>query len=463
MLLSIKAFTISVSHTRIRCSVHGKASILASPEIFQQGFLLYILTGFLLGCLLLQSIIEKMGVGFAVLRKISVVVFLILQFGFYGHAILDPIDFLALQSIRKSLSDLPGSNYFASWDFTSDPCNFAGVYCDEDKVIALNLGDPRAGSPGLTGRLDPAIGKLSALAEFTVVPGRIIGPLPESLSQLKNLRFLAVSRNFISGQIPATLGELQRLQTLDLSFNQLSGSIPWSVGALPALSNVILCHNRLSGQVPPFASQTLTRLDLKHNELSGSFSPTSLPPSLQYLSLSWNQFSGPVDLLLTRLTRLNYLDLSLNHFSGCIPGVVFSFPITNLQLQRNYFSGRVEPVDQVAIPTVDLSYNRLSGEISPLFATVQNLYLNNNRFMGQVPSSLVDRLLSASIQILYLQHNYLTGIDINPTADIPLSSSLCLQYNCMVLPVQTPCPLKAGKQKTRPTDQCIEWKGKTKN
>ncbi|XP_059625795.1 probably inactive leucine-rich repeat receptor-like protein kinase IMK2 [Cornus florida] len=383
----------------------------------------------------------------------------LLQFSLFTNAILDPHDFLALQSIRNALEDMPGSDFFSTWDFTAEPCDFAGVYCDGDRVIALNLGDPRAGSPGLTGRLDPAIGKLSALAEFTVVPGRIIGALPETLSQLNNLRFLAVSRNFISGGIPASLGQLRALRTLDLSYNQLNGSIPQSVAGLPALSNVILGHNRLSGSVPTFASQTLTRLDLKHNALSGSLSPTSLPPSLQYLSLSWNQLTGPVDRLLTRLNQLNYLDLSLNRFTGNIPGDLFTFPISNLQLQRNSFYGPIQPVDQVTITTVDLSYNRLSGQISPMFSSVQNLYLNNNRFSGHVPGSLVDRLLAASIQILYLQHNFLTGIEIDPTAEIPVSSSLCLQYNCMVPPVQTPCPLKAGKEKTRPTGQCIEWKG----
>lgn len=367
---------------------------------------------------------------------------------------LAPVDFLALQAIRRSLEDLPGSNYFASWDFTSDPCNFAGVYCRGNRVVALNLGDPRAGSPGLTGRINPAIGKLSALAEFTVVPGRVIGFLPQTLSQLKNLRFLAVSRNFISGQIPVTLGQLRGLRTLDLSFNLLTGRIPWSIGTLPALSNVILSHNRLSGPVPPFGSRILTRLDLKHNALSGSLSPLSLPPSLQYLSLSWNRLTGPLDRLLSRLSRLTYLDLSMNMFTGRIPGIIFSFPISNLQFQRNLFSGPVQPVRLVTIPTVDLSFNQLSGEISPLFSTVENLYLNNNRFTGQLPGSFVDRILAGGLRILYLQHNYLTGIRINPTAEIPLSSSLCLQYNCMVLPIQTPCPLKAGKQKTRPAQQC---------
>ncbi|GLT76324.1 hypothetical protein SLA2020_479930 [Shorea laevis] len=383
----------------------------------------------------------------------------LLRCKFLAFAILNPLDFLALQSIRKSLDDLPGSNFFASWDFTSDPCNFAGVYCESDRVIALNLGDPRAGSPGLTGRIDPAIGKLSTLAEFSIVPGRIIGSLPQSISQLKGLRFLAMSRNFISGAIPATFGDLRNLKTLDLSYNQLTGEIPRSVGTLPGLSNVILCHNLLSGSVPPFLSQTLTRLDLKHNALSGPLAPHSLSDSLQYLSLSWNRLSGPVDQLLTQLDQLNYLDLSVNQFTGPIPGRIFSFPITDLQLQRNSFTGSVQPANQVTITTVDLSYNRLWGQISPMLSTVQNLYLNNNRFTGQVPGSFVDRILDAGIQLLYLQHNYLTGISINPTAEIPLSSSLCLQYNCMVPPVQTPCPLKAGKQKTRPTSQCNELKG----
>ncbi|XP_060181112.1 LRR receptor-like serine/threonine-protein kinase ERL1 [Lycium barbarum] len=385
---------------------------------------------------------------------ITILLFLVFQ---QCNAMLHPIDFLALQAIHKSLKDLPGSNFFGSWDFTSDPCNFPGVYCANDKVITLNLGDPRAGSPGLTGRLDPSIGKLSSLAEFTVVPGRIFGSLPETLSQLKNLRFLGVSRNFISGRIPAGLGMIRKLQTLDLGYNQLSGNIPWVVGTIPTLSNVILNHNRLSGSVPVFLSQKLTRFDLKHNQLSGYLLPRSLPSSLEYLSLSWNQLTGQVDHLLSRLNRLNYLDLSSNRFTGSIPGNLFRFPLTNLQLQRNQFTGPVYPMGQVRIPIVDLSFNRFSGQISPLFSSVQVLYMNNNRFTGQVPGIMVDRLLSANIRVLYLQHNFLTGIAINPAAEIPVRCSLCLQYNCMVLPVQTPCPLKAGKQKSRPTAQCGGW------
>ncbi|KAG6426875.1 hypothetical protein SASPL_111111 [Salvia splendens] len=384
---------------------------------------------------------------------------LLLRCGILANALLDPNDFLALQSVRKSFNDLPGSNYFSSWDLTADPCSFSGVFCDADRVIALNLGDPRAGSPGLSGRIDPAIGKLSALAELTIVPGRVVGPLPRTLSQLKSLRFLAISRNFISGNIPAGLGQLRRLQTLDLSFNQLTGAIPRPVGALPALANVVLSNNHLTGPIPPFVSLQLARLDLKHNNLSGSISSLGFPPSLQYISLSSNRLSGSLDRVFSGLNQLNYLDLSMNQLTGSIPVELFSFPISSLQLQRNQFSGPVEPVDKVTIATVDLSFNRLSGEVSPMLSTVVNLYMNNNRFTGRVPRSMVDRLLEGSIQVLYLQHNFLSGIEIKPTVAIPLSSSICLQYNCMVLPVDTACPLKAGPDKSRPTSQCIEWKG----
>jgi len=380
---------------------------------------------------------------------------------FISIAMLNPLDFLALQSIRKSLNDVPGSNFFDTWDFTSNPCNFAGVLCDSDnyRVISLNLGDPRAGSPGLTGRIDPAIGNLTALAEFTIVPGRVMGRIPETVSQLSNLTFFAVSRNFLSGEIPAGFGRLRGLQTLDLSYNQLSGSIPHRFGPMPALSNLILCHNHFSGSIPSFRSPSLTRVDLMRNNLTGSIKRPCFPSSVQYLSLGWNNFTGPVNRFLLKLNQLSYLDLSMNRFTGSIPSEIFSFPITNLQLQRNQFSGPVQPLEPVTIETVDLSYNKLSGLISPMLSTVQNLYLDNNRLYGPVPGSFVDRLVNGGIQRLYLQHNYLTGIEVNLTAQIPLTSSVCLQYNCMKPPVQSSCPLPAESMKMRPPAQCKGWRG----
>ncbi|PKA48603.1 LRR receptor-like serine/threonine-protein kinase ERECTA [Apostasia shenzhenica] len=371
---------------------------------------------------------------------------------------LDPVDFLALQSIRKSLSDLPGSDFFSRWSFTGEPCSFPGVFCARARVVALALGDPRAGSPGLTGRLDPAIGRLSQLSELSLVPGRVFGRIPDSISQCSSLRFLALSGNFLSGPIPASLVSLRHLRTVDLSFNILSGEIPPTISSLPALSNLILCHNRLSGEIPDFPSSApLLRLDVKHNNLFGGL--PALPPSIRYLAASGNQLSGQIDGVLPQLTCLAYLDLSTNRLTGPVPGSIFTLPLSSLRLQRNQFSGAVSPTTEVRIPEVDLSYNRLSGSLSPLLAAVGRLYLNNNRFTGAVPARFAERLEASGMELLYLQHNFLSGMQISPAAAIPVTTSLCLQYNCMVPPVDAPCPLKAGTQKTRPVDQCPEWRG----
>lgn len=373
-------------------------------------------------------------------------------------AILDPGDFLALQAIRKALDDVPGSRFFSSWDFTADPCGFSGVRCAGDRVVALSLGEPRAGSPGLTGRFDPAVGRLTALEELSLAPGRVVGPLPNTLAELTNLQFLGLSRNFLSGAIPPAIGSLVRLRTLDMSFNQFSGSVPHELAAMPSLFNLVLAHNHLSGELPSFSSPALVRLDLKHNNLSGVIS--ALPPSLEYLSLTWNRLSGTVEGILPQLRRLNHLDLSMNQLTGTIPPAVFSLPLNELHLQRNMFSGEVRPEGAVAIPTVDLSYNQLSGPIPPALATAKRLYLNNNRFTGEVPEAFVEKLLNATIQTLYLQHNFLTGMELNPAAEMPMTSSLCLQYNCMVPPpAKMTCPPKAGVAKVRPTSQCVEWSG----
>ncbi|PKA59344.1 DNA-damage-repair/toleration protein DRT100 [Apostasia shenzhenica] len=372
-------------------------------------------------------------------------------------AVLAPTDYLALQSIRKSLFDLPGSSFFSAWDFTADPCSFHGVLCRGNRVVALALGDPRAGSPGLSGRLSSALGSLSALAELSLVPGRVAGPIPSSLSLCPSLRFLALSGNLLSGPLPPSLSSLRHLRILDLSSNLLSGEIPRSIPLLPSLSTLILSGNRLSGPIPSFSPKSpLVRLDLRRNFLSGIL-PDSLPPSLRYLSLSSNRLSGQVDAVLQRLRRLTFLDLSSNSLSGPIPGAVFSFPISSLRLQRNAFSGAVRPAGPVHIPYIDLSYNRLSGLIPAALAGAEWLYLDYNRFTGDVPARFVERVEKGEMRVLYLQHNFLSAAAISPDARIPVATSVCLQYNCMVPPVQTACPARAGKQKTRPAEQCPRW------
>ncbi|KAJ7200481.1 hypothetical protein O6H91_01G166100 [Diphasiastrum complanatum] len=373
-----------------------------------------------------------------------------------GIAQLHPTDLAALKELRSHLHDLPGSFFFATWDFQREPCNdFMGVVCEsflgDNRISILNLGIGYAGTPGLMGSLSPSVRNLTFLTQLTLSPGKVTGEIPATLGELKLLNFIGISNNLLTGDIPASLGSLINLQVLDLSNNLLTGSIPQQVGRLPGLIAMTLSHNKLTGPIPNFTAGILQHLDLGGNTLSGEL--PSISNSLQYLSLDGNKLSGTLDRLAS-LRNLTFVDLSFNYFTGNVPIDLLQLHMSALFLQRNLLSGDAQPSRPVWIKTVDLSYNRLSGELSPFFAWAQNLYINNNNLSGMVPQKFLESLLEGSLQMLYLQHNYFTGFQINPDEVLPPESSFCIQYNCMLPPVQSTCPAKCGKIISRPVQQC---------
>ncbi|KAJ1276596.1 hypothetical protein BS78_05G226700 [Paspalum vaginatum] len=367
-------------------------------------------------------------------------------------ATLHPVDYLALQSVRLALTDLPGSRFFASWDFTADPCGFAGVACTPDgsRVVALSLGDPRAGAPGLAGPLPAAaLARLSALASLSLAPGRVAGPLPAALASLPALRFLALAGNLLSGPLPAAFAP--GLRTLDLSRNAFSGGVPAPLLSLPNLRTLVLSHNRLAGRLPAAAARApLVHLDLRGNRLWGPV--PALPGTLVFLSLAGNRLSGRVAPVLRRLPRLAFLDLGRNAFSGEVPGEVFG--IAHLDLRGNAFSGALRPAGRVpAGATVDLSHNALSGRVPPELAPAGALYLNGNRFTGAVPREVAAAAEEGRMRVLFLQDNFLTGVGVG---GLPRSAAVCAHWNCVAPPpaVVAACPAKGGRGRRRPPAQC---------
>lgn len=104
---------------------------------------------------------------------------------------------------------------------------------------------------------------------------------------------------------------------------------------------------------------------------------------------------------------------------------------------------------------VDLSHNSLTGELSPLLAGVESLYLNNNRLIGTVPREYVKSVYLGTTTTLYLQHNYLHAFPVEPGSALPDTVSLCLSYNCMLPPVGlAACPASSGTELSRPASQC---------
>jgi hypothetical protein len=133
-----------------------------------------------------------------------------------------------------------------------------------------------------------------------------------------------------------------------------------------------------------------------------------------------------------------------------------------LFLQRNNLSGGVPspsppPSSMYGEGSiVDLSHNFLTGELSPVLAAVETLFLNNNHLMGRVPEEYVKSVYGGSTKTLYLQHNYITGFPLEAGLALPDTLSLCLTYNCMVPSVGLMgCPASAGGQLSRPRSQCV--------
>lgn len=388
---------------------------------------------------------------------------------------LHPQDAAALLAVKDSLVDLPGTHFFSTWDFASPrPCStFAGLTCSLDdsspppslRVTTLILGTGLSDSLGLAGSLSASLSGLTHLTQLVLNAGLVTGPIPPNIGNLVDLRVLSLTNNRLTGPIPASFASLRNLHTLDLSFNQLSGSIPPGITGLGELKVLILASNMLSGQLPEFpASQALFHVDMKRNKVWGRL-PETMPVSLRYLSVSENRMWGPINGL-ESLSELVYLDLSMNQFSGPIPRSLFHSRLTSMLLQRNNFSGGVPPA---ASPTpygqgsvVDLSHNFLSGELSPILAGAETLFLNNNRLTGRVPDEYVTAVSAGDTKTLYLQHNYISEFPMQSGMALPDSVSLCLSYNCMVPPVGLgACPASAGEQLSRPAYQCAVYNNGT--
>jgi hypothetical protein len=389
------------------------------------------------------------------LPVVAALLLLLLLTAASSEATLHPVDYLALQAVRRALSDLPGSRFFASWDFTGDPCSFAGVSCTADgaRVETLALGDPRAGAPGLGGAFpSAAVARLPALTSLSLVPGRVTGGLPAAVAALPSLRFLALAGNLLSGDLPRAFAPA--LRTVDLSKNGFTGTVPAPLLQLRGLRTLVLSHNALSGEIPRSVRAPLLHLDLRGNRLSGGVPP--LPGTLAYLSLAGNRLSGPVGGVLRRLPRLTFLDLGRNWLSGEVPGEVFAFRrIAYLQLRKNAFSGELRPAGRVpAGATVDLSHNALSGRVPPELATASAVYLNGNRLAGEVPREVAAAAESGRMRVLFLQDNFLTGVGVGGA--LPASAAVCAHWNCVAPPpaVVAACPAKGGRGRRRPQAQC---------
>ncbi|XP_075659873.1 receptor-like protein 54 [Castanea sativa] len=288
------------------------------------------------------------------------------------------------------------------------------------------------------------LANLPSLKSLDLSSCGLYGDIPMSLKNLTQLTQFLVHNNQLTGQIPPWLGNLTQLTDIDLSDNKFHGSIPQSICRLPNLETVSLRGKYLSGRVELdllLNKKKLTILLLSGFHLSfpiNSTFNTSTPKlkilalnacnltefpiflhsqqELKILSLANNKIQGQIPNWLFNMGKQTLFSLDLSHnFLTNFESFNHSPPILpwdnllDLDLSSNKLQGSL-PIPPPSIAQYNITNNKLTGEISPLFCNLSSiaiLDLSHNNLGGMLPKCLSNL---SDLVVLNLQSNNFRGI-----------------------------------------------------
>ncbi|KAF8100969.1 hypothetical protein N665_0212s0013 [Sinapis alba] len=251
------------------------------------------------------------------------------------------------------------------------------------------------------------------------------GTLPESLGALRSLQILELSSNSFTGSLPASVGNMSSLKKLDLSYNSMNGTIPESLGKLEELVDLNLMANKWEGVL--LKSHFINLRSLKTFTLTGEpnrsvvfkVPSTWVPPfRLEQIIIENCQIGPSFPMWLQVQNKLNSVTLRNNGIADKIPHSWFSgiaSHVTDLILTNNRIKGTLP--QNLVFPnlyTVDLSSNNFEGPFPRWTTNATNIYLYQNNLSGPLPLNI--GALMPRMGWLYLFDNSFTG-------EIP--SSLC--------------------------------------
>ncbi|WRX34183.1 Leucine-rich repeat - like 10 [Theobroma cacao] len=343
------------------------------------------------------------------------------------------------------------------------------------------------------GSIPSSIGDMKFLEELDLSNNSLTGVIPESLSlscsflkvlnlsnnslegqifsanfkltklrNLSNLKEMIMANNHLEGPMPVEFCQLNMPGVLDLSMNSISGTLPSCFG-LPWINHVHLSKNRLRGPIPDklCKSSNLETMDLSNNHLTGNipncFGKLS---SLSYLVLSYNNLEGEIPIQLCQLDKLSVIALSHNNLSGRIPHCLNVTPHEEIKGYVHEYDFRYDEdmdtshISHISFPTeepiqlttktisysykgriltylcrIDLSYNKMTGEIShemKNFHEIVILNLSYNSLIGPIPPSFSN---FKNIESLDLSYNNLSGSIPLQLVDLSFLASFNVSYN----------------------------------
>ncbi|KAK9119013.1 hypothetical protein Scep_017106 [Stephania cephalantha] len=180
------------------------------------------------------------------------------------------------------------------------------------------------------------------------------------------------------------------------------------------VTGINLSNCNLSGNISGFHNFSqlaqLDSLDFSQNTIGGEI-PTDLSrcSNLKYLNLSQNLIEG--ELNLTGLNNLEVLDLTVNRLRGEIQ---WNFPaicnrLVTLNISANYFTGRIDNCfDECrALQDLDLSSNNFTGKLWSGLSMLRHFSVSENNLTGQVSPSIFTE--NCSLEAIDLSGNHFEG------------------------------------------------------
>ena len=194
--------------------------------------------------------------------------------------------------------------------------------------------------------------------------------------------------------IPSFLINQSGLIILDLSDNQIHGIVPNWIWKLPYLQVLNISHNFFTDLEGPMQNLTsIWILDLHNNQLRGSI--PVFPKSSDYLDYSTNNFSVIPQDIGNYLSSTKFLSLSNNNLQGNFPhSLCKASNIQVLDISFNKISGTISPCLMTMTRTLEalnLRKNNLSGPIPDMFppsCALRTLNFHENLLHGPIPKSL---------------------------------------------------------------------------